>query len=173
MTARIYCGTYGKYNEGNLDGDWFDLEDYSDLETLYEAFQEFHDRNNPVDDAGDPIPAEHEFMFQDWEDIPATFITESSLDPEVWSYIESSIDDGVKEAYMYLFDEWDEDKCNERYRGEFDSWTKMAEEFVDETGMLEGIPENLRYYFDYEAYGCDMRLGGDMCEHNGHFFWNN
>ena len=173
MTASIYVGTYGKYNCGSLDGKWFDLEDYADKEEFFEACQEFHDRNNPVDDDGDPIPAEHEFMFQDHEGIPATFIGESWIDPEFWNYLNSDVDEAVKEAYMYLFGEWDEEKCNERYRGEFSSWAAMAEEFVDESGMLESMPENLRWYFDYEKYANDIRCSGDMCEHNDHFFWNN
>jgi antirestriction protein len=53
-----------------------------------------------------------------------------------------------------------------------DSWAKMAEELLDSTGALDAIPENLRYYFDYDAYARDIRLGGDMCEHDGYFFWN-
>lgn len=48
----------------------------------------------------------------------------------------------------------------------------MAEELLEETGQLSEIPENLRYYFDYEKYARDIRLGGDMCESNGHFFWS-
>ena len=79
----------------------------------------------------------------------------------------------VKEAFMYLFDEWNEDRCRDSYIGAFDNRTKMAENFVDDTGLLDEIPENLRYYFDYEAYGRDMELGGDVFEHNRHWFWRN
>lgn len=32
--------------------------------------------------------------------------------------------------------------------------------YCDECGMLNGVPENLRYYFDYEAYGRDMEMEG-------------
>ena len=49
----------------------------------------------------------------------------------------------------------------------------MAEQFVDEMGLLSEIPENLQYYFDYEAYGRDMELSGDVFEHNRHWFWRN
>ena len=73
---------------------------------------------------------------------------------------------------MECFGDWDEDQFDERYQGEFDSWAKMAEELLYSTGELDAIPENLRYYFDYDAYARDIRLGGDMCEHEGYFFWN-
>lgn len=173
MTARIYCGTYAKYNDGSLDGKWFDLEDYADKDDFMEACQTFHDRNNPQDEDGVPIQAEHEFMFQDQEGIPSGFIGESWIDAEFWDYMNHEADEGAKAAYMACFNEWDGDKFNERYRGEFDSWEAMAEEFAEETGMLDEIPENLRYYFDFERYANDMRLGGDMCEDDGHYFWNN
>ena len=36
----------------------------------------------------------------------------------------------------------------------------VAEQYADETGLLESIPERLRYYFDFEALGRDMNLEG-------------
>ena len=39
-----------------------------------------------------------------------------------------------------------------------------AENYMEETGMLSQIPENLRYYFDYDAFARDMLLGGDISE---------
>ena len=85
---------------------------------------------------------------------------------------DSRFGEEVVEAYLSCFDEWDEDDCADRYRGEFQSWEEMAEELLEETGQLSEIPESLRYYFDYEKYARDIRLGGDMCESNGHFFWS-
>ena len=42
------------------------------------------------------------------------------------------------------------------------SMADVAEMYADETGLLSSIPDDLRYYFDFEAYGRDM-------DHNGHF----
>ena len=39
-----------------------------------------------------------------------------------------------------------------------------AEQLVDECGNLEGLPENLRYYFDYDAFARDMVLNGEIAE---------
>lgn len=41
---------------------------------------------------------------------------------------------------------------------------EYAEEYIDDTGLLEQIPENLRYYFDTEAFARDMVLDGDITE---------
>lgn len=56
--------------------------------------------------------------------------------------------------------------------GEFDSLTHLAEHLADETGMLNDMPENLRNYFDFEKYGRDLQLGGDVWEEGGFYFWN-
>ena len=40
----------------------------------------------------------------------------------------------------------------------------LGEYFADELGTLSAIPEHLRSYFDYEAYGRDIRLeSGNFC----------
>ena len=48
------------------------------------------------------------------------------------------------------------------YAGTFDNLAAWAEELADETGMLESVPENLRYYFDFSAWGRDAELNGDI-----------
>ena len=160
-TPRIYVGTYAKYNNGSIQGEWLDLDDYTDKSDFIQACLELHD------DEEDP-----ELMFQDWENIPDLFISECSIDPDFWDYMNCDRDEDAKAAYLACFGEWDESDFEERYHGQYDSFTDLAEQLLDETGELEAIPENLRYYFDYEKYGRDLQLGGDFCEHNGHYFWN-
>ena len=40
--ARVYVGTYNKYNNGSLFGKWLDLSDYSDKDEFMEACRELH-----------------------------------------------------------------------------------------------------------------------------------
>ena len=61
--AKVYVGTYAKYNNGSLFGAWLDLSDYSDKEEFYEACRELH---KDEEDA--------EYMFQDWENVPEGLI---------------------------------------------------------------------------------------------------
>ena len=163
MTMRIYVGTYAKYNDGNLFGKWLDLEDYTDRDDFYKACAELHA------DEEDP-----EFMFQDWEGIMSNMINESYVSPECWSLLDAyeKYDEDAVNAYCYCFGEWNENDFNERYRGEYDSWEHMAEELLEDTGELNRIPESLRYYFDYEKYANDLRIGGDFIEQDGYYFWN-
>ena len=68
IKAKIYIGTYDKYNAGSIFGKWLDLSDYSDKEEFYEACRKLH---KDEEDA--------EYMFQDWENIPDSLIGESWL----------------------------------------------------------------------------------------------
>lgn len=62
--------------------------------------------------------------------------------------------------------------AEECFAGEFSSAREFAENLSDETSMLDEMPENLRYYFDFEAYGRDLLTGGDVWQENGFWFWN-
>jgi len=39
-------------------------------------------------------------------------------------------------------------------------------------GGLETISDPLQCYFDFDAYGRDLLLGGDVVESGGYWFWN-
>ena len=54
--VRVYVGTYAKYNNGSIFGEWLTLGDYENAEEFYNACRELHA------DETDP-----EFMFQDWD----------------------------------------------------------------------------------------------------------
>ena len=70
--ARIYVGTYAKYNNGSIDGVWLDLDDYANKLEFEAACQKLHGSG------------EHEFVFQDHEGIPAEYLSKSYLSADVW-----------------------------------------------------------------------------------------
>lgn len=47
-----------------------------------------------------------------------------------------------------------------------------ADEYIDSAGMLDQMPENLRYYFNMDAFARDLVLNGDIYEfeYNGASF---
>ena len=174
---KIYVGTYGMYNSGSLLGKWFDLSDYNDAEEFYKDCYEYH-RN-------EFLP---ELMFQDWEYIPAFLISESSLHEDSFRYFEavSEMDEDIAEAFeLYCSNiiSWpangnDLDEMlegfNEAYQGYYggvmkDPKTEFAYQYIEDIGLLAGVPELLERYFDYEAFGRDMFLG-DYSEFEGHIF---
>ena len=44
------------------------------------------------------------------------------------------------------------------------SMEEVAQQFCEECGVLDRIPENLQCYFDFEAYGRDMEIEGNFFE---------
>ena len=151
--SQIYVSTYRKYNNGSLQGDWLDLTDYDSKEEFYAACMELHT------DETDP-----ELMFQDWENIPADLIGESTIDERVWDWLKLNKDE--RQTVATYLDEVDSDTSIETalecYEGEYESEEDWAREYWDTTGMVNDIPERLQGYIDYKHYARDTRLNGDM-----------
>lgn len=149
LDAKIYVGTYRKYNEGSVFGKWLTLGDYSDKEEFYDACKELH---SDEEDA--------EYMFQDWEYIPKGLVSESWISETVFELIEQA--DKIEEfdAFMAFLDFTsysleDEDlgyllsKFKDCYHGKYDSEEAYAEQYVDNCYEL---PDFVQGYFDYEKF---------------------
>ena len=98
--ARVYVGTYGKYNNGSLFGAWLDLSDYSDKEEFYEACRELH---KDEEDA--------EYMFQDWENVPECLIGESWISENFFTLRDAVEDLGDTEQEAFFV--WCNYKCHD------------------------------------------------------------
>ena len=46
------------------------------------------------------------------------------------------------------------------------SMEDVAYEIVQESGLLDGVPESVAVYFDYEAYGRDLELDANFQQIN-------
>ena len=57
----------------------------------------------------------------------------------------------------------------ERYLGTAESLREWAERWIEDTDMLGSMPEDLRRYFDADAYVHDAEVSGDIyaVEHDG------
>lgn len=156
---KIYVGTYKKYSECNLFGAWVDLDDFATKDDFIEHCRALHA------DEEDP-----ELFFQDFEGIPRCFISECSIDSEFWDYMnyDDRHEGDAKEAYVNLFNEWDSRDFEERLYGRFDSDTDLAYDYVENAGVLDGVPSYLQNYFDYEKFGRDLAM--DFSEDGGYYF---
>lgn len=79
---------------------------------------------------------------------------------------ESGRDFGAMKAYAdYIYGKdltnWEDwaDEFDEAYAGEFWSEREFAEDLADATGILSEMPENLRYYFDFDLFARDLLMG--------------
>lgn len=166
--VKIYVGTYAKYNNGSIFGKWLTLSDYSDLSEFYDACRELHK------DEEDP-----EFMFQDYEtpELLNGKISECGIDEDIFKLAEAleGKDIDMISAYVSLMGEKLTpeliEQAEERFYGQFDSYTDLAEDYAEQTGMLSKVPESIQRYFDFEAFGRDLSY--DFMEENGYYFNNN
>lgn len=148
----VYVGTYHKYNGGSIAGAWLTLTDYDDEASFYAACRALH--------ANEADPG---LMFQDIEGIPDAFASECAVD---WSFVDGfreASEAGKAGAYVV----WTEltgrtgfDDFDNAYRGETTCKEAYAMEYVEEHGLLDGMPEDMRDYFDYAAFGRDLFLNG-------------
>lgn len=158
--AKLYVGTYAKYNAGSLNGEWLNLNDYANKEEFYKACRELHA------DETDP-----EFMFQDAENIPESLYGESYVNEFIWEIL-SRIDeisnvDAFFEFCEYMYpspfetgdniDDFISD-FNDAYEGEYDNEEDFARYTVEECYNIEKTMGNLACYFDYEAFARDLFL---------------
>ena len=166
--ARIYVGTYAKYNNGSIFGKWFDLSDFSDKEGFYNACRELHS------DEEDP-----ELMFQDYENIPDSLIGESWLAPNIFEIIKAV--SKLTKTYQEAFNVW----CNytslnivsedidelitsfeDDYMGAYEDEEYFAYKLVEDCYDLPGFAKT---YFDYEKFARDLFISDYRFE-DGHVF---
>ena len=165
-TPRLYVGTYAKYNNGSIAGEWVDLEQFDNAEDFYKYCKKLHK------DEHDP-----EFMFQDYENIPNGFVDESWVSSTVWDIIDvlDDMGDNEKEAFLEYLENISNldvasvfDEFEEKYRGCYNSMYEFAENEFDELHLHE-IPENLQHYIDYNKYANDCEAYYYITD-SGHVF---
>ena len=152
----LCCGTYGKYNSGNLRSMWVDLSTFDS----YEDFKNFCLAIHA--DEEDP-----EIMFQDGENIPDSLCSESMGEEEftnLLKYCDLCDDYSVEAVDDFL--EWDSsddlDRMHDAYVGVYDSEEDFAREIVNDCYDLDKMMGDLAYYFDYEAFARDLFIN-DYC----------
>lgn len=109
----VYVGTYKKYSEHNLDGDWLDLCVYDDCGEFLEACKELHEDENdpefmiqststPIDIfAGEPTLADIR-NFYDAKDLTESSANEHDLDIDDLLYMYYT-EPGFREDDIYAY----------------------------------------------------------------------
>ena len=152
----LYCGTYGKYNSGNLRGMWVDLSTFD----YYEEFEAFCFAIHA--DEEDP-----ELMYQDFANIPDSLYHESMGEEEfnnILEYCELCDDYSVEavDDFLEIFSPEDLDRMEDAYAGVYDSEEDFAREMVNDCYDIEKMMGDLADYFDYEAFARDLF----MCDYH-------
>lgn len=162
----VYCGTYAKYNNGDLCGLWVDLSSFDSYDDFIDFCKAYHA------DEDDP-----ELMFQDYECFPEQWYSESCMDEETFDRIaeyvrlQESHDKEALDAYIDWCGDEDFADFDDRYCGKRDDEEDYARQLVDDCYDLDRIMGNLACYFDYAAFARDLF----MCDYyfdGGYVFRN-
>lgn len=155
----LYCGTYGKYNSGNLRGMWLNLSTFDS----YEDFKNFCLAIHA--DEEDP-----ELIYQDYENMPGSLYHESMFEEgfnNILKYCELCDDYGVSAVDDFL--EWFMpeylDRMPDIYVGVYDSEEDFARETVNDCYDIDKMMGDLACYFDYDALARDLFI-------NDYYFGN-
>lgn len=179
---RAYFASLSDYNAGHLLGVWIDLEgkDESDMQDEINAMLRMsqhpnvrvscpdceHERDSqrckPCNGYG-TVPSAEEWSIHDYDDFPN--MGENPSLSDLAEMAERIGDHG--EAWLAYVEHVGthyatEDDFNDKQAGSADSELEWVENFVDEMGVVSEMPENLRNYFNYEAYLRDMKYGGEV-----------
>lgn len=156
---KIYVTNLSKYNEGALVGEWVSLP-CEDIEEVLEKIS-----NSGKD----------ELFISDYEtDINGLKVAEyeDSLQlNEIAEEIEEMREDELIALQAYLEQYNDIEQALEEVRqGNYtiyydcDDMSDVAYQVVNESGLLDGVPETIKGYFDYEAYGRDIDIEGTFIQ---------
>jgi antirestriction protein len=74
-----------------------------------------------------------------------------------------TIPEDMSDAVMAYCDNMSEDvltvdvsRVEEAFAGEWESWDDYVSNYVEDTGMLSEVPEDVKRYFDYDSFGSDL-----------------
>lgn len=164
MTLRAFITNLSKYNDGELVGQWVDFpcdEDEFD-EVLEEiGIDEYHEEWFVTDYECDIDEVAQELgEYPDFDELNR--VAEAL---EEW-------DEGLAEAVINI---WGADDLLNSTPDDYLYFAANDDEdigyyYAEEFGILDEVPANLRNYFDYEAYGRDIRIYTDSgLSDNGYF----
>lgn len=156
---KIFISNLKEYNNGKIIGEWVSLP----CEDIEEVLEKISNSGND------------ELFISDYEtDISNLKISEYDdilqLN-EIAEEIDNLSDDEVIALQAYLEQYNDIEQALEEVRqGNYtiyydcDDMSDVAYQVVNESGLLDGVPETIKGYFDYEAYGRDIDIEGTFIQ---------
>ena len=155
MEIKAYVTNLGLYNAGYLVGEWVTFPiDEDEMQELMERIKidEFHEEMFITDYETDlDIKISEYTSISELNRIAETFDALTDSDAEI---VEALMNDGC--TLEQAIDK--KDNCIIHYGCE--DMADVAERDLDDSGVLDSLPKELRYYFDFEALGRDMESSG-------------
>lgn len=154
----IYVACLASYNAGHLYGHWLDLSDGPDVEDIREAIDAVI-KESPAWDT-------EEYAIHDSQGLPSPLRGEhpdiESLADYCQNWSELPADDA--EAYRLHCGNINGiatlSEFRDCFRGVYSSPEDFAYDYYDEQGLIQQLPEPLRYYIDWQKVWAEMDTDG-------------
>ena len=151
----IYLTNLGKYNEGELIGEWVSLP------ISKEDLQEVFERIGINEEYEEYFITDYECDFYEvgeYENLDT--LNEIAERIEELDEEESKVVKALMSELSYTLDEAIEKVNNGDYTiySDCNDMTDVAYQVVEDCGYLNNVPENVARYFDYEAFGRDLGI---------------
>ena len=148
------------YNNGQMHGAWIDADQSADA---------IHDEIRAML-ASSPISGAEEWAIHDYEDFGGIHLSEYEGIDRVAEIAALLVEYGEPFGAWadYYGDAVSAEEFRDAYRGEYESEEAYAEGFIADVGMLDSIPENLRYYVDYGRFARDLFMFDMHSVRSGH-----
>lgn len=153
----IYLTNLGKYNEGELIGEWVELP------VSHEELQKVFERIGINEEYEEYFITDYECDFYEvgeYESLDT--LNEIAEQIEKLGEEESEVVKALMSELGYTLNEAI-DKVNSgdyRIYSDCDDMTDIAYQVIEECGYLNNVPDNVARYFDYESFGRDLGIEG-------------
>ncbi len=157
---RIYVASLSDYNAGRLHGIWLEATDIQQVQGGVAAMLNASPGGNA-----------EEYAIHDFEGF-SRYLPSESTDLELVCAIGAAIVEHGTIFTVYLEHvavPTNAQRVPERvagftesYQGVYERLEDWAEHYLEETGLLQQVPESLRGYIDIESWADDAELNGDV-----------
>lgn len=149
-TPQVWIACLACYNDGRLHGEWIDA---TDADAIRETITALQASCGHID---------NDWAIHDYDGMSSDLGEYPNLDKlaELAQCIQEHGD--AFRAYMgNVGSEYaTKDGFDESYCGQFDTQKDYAYEYVDSTGMFDGVNESIQSYFDYDSFARDLFMDG-------------
>jgi antirestriction protein len=157
---RIYVASLSDYNAGRLHGVWLEATDIQRVRSGVAAMLKASPGGNA-----------EEYAVHDFEGF-SRYLPSESADLELVCAIGAAIVEHgmVFTAYLeHIAFLTDAERVPElvagftdSYQGAYEGVEDWAEQYLEDTGLLQHVPQSLRGYLDLESWADDVELNGDV-----------
>ncbi len=163
----IYVASLSHYNNGELVGRWFDLEDYQDGEHLLKSISSYIYGLTCYSEQCE------EWAIHDFDNLPFRIDEYASTETfnKLYQAVELSktYDMEAITAFVACFSQDELEVFEDCYQGNYESELDFTHEYIENNYDLDKMMGSLSCYFDYDSYSNDLFINS-FTYHNGYIF---